>query len=313
MDAVRYLKSKLTATSYGGGEFIPYYEGFNGTIRKIAEQKYLVKGVYEKIGEDKIRITELPVGTWTMPYITLLEGFMDGGTDKAGKKIPPTIKDFTSICTEVAVDITVVFPKGKLAELESAVDSVTGINDLEKMMKLTTTLSITNMHMFTYDFKLKKYAKIEDIIDDFYGVRLAIYGKRKEALMKEMQKKLVKLSNRARYILETLDGLVDLRRKNAEQVSQLMVARKFDVLDGDYKYLIKMPMDSVTQENVASIMKEKEETEKLLADLAATTLEQMWSRELDEFEKEYGNYKRKRETGSCQKSPVKIKKAVGKK
>jgi len=313
MDLVRYLKSKLTESVYGGGEFIPYYEGFKGTIRKIADQKYLVKGVYEKIGEDKIRITELPVGTWTMPYITLLEGFMDGGVDKAGKKIPPTIKDFTSICTELAVDITVVFPKGKLAELESVVDSLTGVNDLEKMMKLTTSQSITNMHMFTHEFKLKKYTKIEDIIDDFYGVRLAIYGKRKEALMKEMQKKLVKLSNRARYILETLEGLVDLRRKNAQQVSELMAARKFEVLDGDYKYLIKMPMDSVTQENVASIMKEKEETEKLLADLAATTLEQMWSRELDEFEKEYGNYKKRRETGSSQKSPVKIKKAVGKK
>ena len=311
MDLVRYLKSKLTASVYGGGEFIPYYEGFKGTIRKIADQKYLIKGVYEKIGEDKIRITELPVGTWTMPYITLLEGFMDGGVDKAGKKIPPTIKDFTSICTELAVDITVVFPKGKLAELESVVDSVTGVNDLEKMMKLTTSQSITNMHMFTHEFKLKKYAKIEDIIDDFYGVRLTIYGKRKEALMKDMQKKLVKLSNRARYILETLDGQVDLRRKSSQQVTELMVARKFDVLDGDYKYLIKMPMDSVTQENVASIMKEKEETEKLLADLAATTLETMWSRELDEFEKEYGNYKKRRETGSSQKGVVKIKKAVG--
>jgi DNA topoisomerase-2 len=313
MDVVRYLKSKLSASVYGGGEFIPYYEGFKGTIRKIADQKYLVKGVYEKIGEDKIRITELPVGTWTMPYITLLEGFMDGGVDKAGKKIPPTIKDFTSICTELAVDITVVFPKGKLAELESVVDSLTGVNDLEKMMKLTTSQSITNMHMFTHDFKLKKYAKIEDIIDDFYGVRLTIYGKRKEALMKDMQKKLVKLSNRARYILETLDGLVDLRRKNAEQVSELMVARKFDVLDGDYKYLIKMPMDSVTQENVQNILKEKEETEKLLADLAATTLEKMWSRELDDFEKEYVNYKKRRETGSSQKGVVKIKKAVAKK
>ncbi len=311
MDVVRYLKSKLSASVYGGGEFIPYYEGFKGTIRKIADQKYLVKGVYEKIGEDKIRITELPVGTWTMPYITLLEGFMDGGVDKAGKKIPPTIKDFTSICTELAVDITVVFPKGKLAELEAVVDSLTGVNDLEKMMKLTTTLSITNMHMFTHEFKLKKYAKIEDIIDDFYGVRLTVYGKRKEALMKEMQKKLVKLSNRARYILETLEGVVDLRRKNAQQVSELMVARKFDVLDGDYKYLIKMPMDSVTQENVQNILKEKEETEKLLADLAATTLEKMWLCELDEFEKEYGNYKKRRETGSSQKGVVKIKKAVG--
>ena len=294
-DVVQYLKSKLTNVEYTGGEFIPYYEGFRGTIRKIAENKYLVKGLYEKIGEDKIRITELPVGTWTMPYITFLEGLLDGGVDKAGKKIPPSIKDFTSLCTEVSIDITVVFPKGKLAELEQSVDATTGVNDLEKMMKLTTSLSTTNMHMFNHEFKLHKYVNVSEIIDDFYGVRLDIYGKRKAALIKDMQKKLMKLSNRARYILETLDGVVDLRRKNAQQVSELMDARKFDKLEGDYKYLIKMPMDSVTQENVQSILKEKEETEKELSILTATTLEKMWLSELDEFEREYGLYKKRRE------------------
>jgi DNA topoisomerase-2 len=294
-DVVQYLKSKLTNVEYTGGEFIPYYEGFRGTIRKIADNKYLVKGLYEKIGEDKICITELPVGTWTMPYITFLEGLLDGGVDKAGKKIPPSIKDFTSLCTEVSIDITVVFPKGKLAELEQSVDATTGVNDLEKMMKLTTSLSTTNMHMFNHEFKLHKYVNVGEIIDDFYGVRLDIYGKRKAALIKDMQKKLMKLSNRARYILETLEGVVDLRRKNAQQVSELMDARKFDKLEGDYKYLIKMPMDSVTQENVQSILKEKEETEKELSILTATTLEKMWLSELDEFEREYGLYKKRRE------------------
>jgi DNA topoisomerase-2 len=294
-DVVQYLKSKLTNSEYTGGEFIPYYEGFRGTIRKIADNKYLVKGLYEKIGEDKIRITELPVGTWTMPYITFLEGLLDGGLDKAGKKIPPSIKDFTSLCTEVSIDITVVFPKGKLAELEQSVDATTGVNDLEKMMKLTTSLSTTNMHMFNHEFKLHKYVNVGEIIDDFYGVRLDIYGKRKAALIKDMQKKLMKLSNRARYILETLEGVVDLRRKNAQQVTELMDARKFDKLEGDYKYLIKMPMDSVTQENVQSILKEKEETEKELSILTATTLEKMWLSELDEFEREYGLYKKRRE------------------
>jgi DNA topoisomerase-2 len=294
-DVVQYLKSKLTKTDYTGGEFIPYYEGFRGTIRKVADNKYLIKGLYEKIGEDKIRITELPVGTWTMPYITFLEGLLDGGVDKAGKKIAPSIKDFTSLCTEVNVDVTVVFPKGKLAELEQSVDSTTGVNDLEKMMKLTTTISTTNMHMFNHEFKLHKYATIEEIIDDFYGVRLDIYGKRKAALIKDMQNKLMKLSNRARYILETLEGVVDLRRKTAQQVNELMETRKFDKLEGDYKYLIKMPMDSVTQENVQSILKEKEETEKELNVLTATTLEKMWLSELDEFEKEYGVYKKRRE------------------
>jgi DNA topoisomerase-2 len=294
-DVVQYLKAKLNKTEYTGGEFIPYYEGFRGTIRKISDNKYLVKGLYNKIGEDKIRITELPVGTWTMPYITFLEGLLDGGVDKAGKKIPPSIKDFTSLCTEVSIDITVVFPKGRLTELEQAVDATTGVNDLEKMMKLTTSLSTTNMHMFNHEFKLHKYITVEEMMDDFYGVRLDIYGKRKAALIKDMQKKLMKLSNRARYILETLDGVVDLRRKNAQQVSELMESRKFDKLEGDYKYLIKMPMDSVTQENVQNILKEKEETEKELSILTATTLEKMWLSELDEFECEYGLYKKRRE------------------
>jgi DNA topoisomerase-2 len=195
----------------------------------------------------------------------------------------------------VSIDITVVFPKGKLAELEQSVDATTGVNDLEKMMKLTTSLSTTNMHMFNHQFKLHKYATVGEIIDDFYGVRLDIYGKRKAALIKDMQKKLMKLSNRARYILETLEGVVDLRRKNAQHVSELMDSRKFDKLEGDYKYLIKMPMDSVTQENVQSILKEKEETEKELNILTATTLEKMWLSELDEFEREYGVYKKRRE------------------
>ena len=320
-DVVQYLKSKLNKTEYLGGEFIPYYEGFRGTIRKIADNKYLVKGLYEKIGEDKIRITELPVGTWTMPYITFLEGLLDGGVDKAGKKIPPSIKDFTSLCTEVSIDITVVFPKGRLVELEQSVDATTGVNDLEKMMKLTTSLSTTNMHMFNHQFKLHKYANVGEIIDDFYGVRLDIYGKRKAALIKDMQKKLMKLSNRARYILETLEGVVDLRRKNAQQVTELMDSRKFDKLEGDYKYLIKMPMDSVTQENVQSILKEKEETEKELNILTATTLEKMWLSELDEFEREYGVYKKRREqiqtgssatSGSGAAKTKKVLKVVGK-
>jgi DNA topoisomerase-2 len=309
-DITLYLKNKLHKQQYTG-EFIPYYEGFIGTIRKIAEQKYLVKGVYEKTGEDKIRITELPVGTWTMPYITFLEGLADGGVDKAGKKIPPALKDFTSICTEMIVDITVVFPKGKLVEFESAVDDL-GVNGIEKLLKLTTTMSTTNMHMFNHEFKLHKYAKVEEIIDDFYHVRMGVYEKRKISLVKEMQKKLVKLSNRARYILETLEGTVDLRRKNAQQVNELMMARKFDMLDGDYKYLIKMPMDSVTQENVAHIVKEKEETEKELEILKATTLEKMWLLELDEFEREYAVYKKRRNKQETTIKTTKVKKFVKK-
>jgi len=110
-----------------------------------------------------------------------------------------------------------------------------------------------------------------------------------------MEKKLVRLSNRARYIQETLAGTIDLRRKTAQQVTDLLTTMKFAHIDGDFKYLVKMPMDSVTQENVANIMREKESTEMELVALKAKTLQRMWLEELDILEKEYASYKGKRE------------------
>jgi DNA topoisomerase-2 len=316
LQIVNHLRNKLTHIPNEGTEFLPYSEGFKGSIRKLADKKYLVKGQYEKIGEDKIRITELPIGTWTMPYVAFLEVLMDGtATDKEGKKIPPSIKDFTSICTEVSVDITVTFPKDRLAELESVKDATTGINGVEKLLRLSSTISTTNMNMFDSDRKLHKYESVEDIIEDFYDVRMDTYKKRKAYLIEALKHKVKKLSNRARYILANLDGSVDLRKKTAVQVNDLLVNKKFDMVDGDYKYLIKMPMDSVTQENVESILKEKTNAEEELKKLEATTLETMWLEELAVFEREYSTYKAKREKiqngdkGSTVKAKtVKIKK-----
>lgn len=287
------LRAKLKKQDYTD-EFVPYYEGFKGTIRKVEDKKYLVKGKYEKIGTDKIRITELPIGSWTMPYTSFLEGLMDG-SNKNGKKIPASIRDFTSVCTEVSVDFEVTFPRGNLEELESKCDEITGINGIEKLLKLTTSISNTNMHMFDADRKLHKYGSIEEILNDFYTVRIDVYGKRKAYLIDILEKKLVKLSNKARYIQETLVNVIDLRRKTAQVVTELLTERTFDLIDGDYKYLIKMPMDSVTEENVASIMKDKENAVNELELLRKTSLEKMWLSELDTLEKEYTTYKSYRE------------------
>lgn len=291
---IQYLIARLSGSEYSS-EFTPYYEGFKGTIEKIAEQKYLIRGVYERIAEDKIRITELPIGTWTMPYITFLEGLMDGTTDKTGKKVAPVIKDMISMSTEVNIDITITFPKGRLSELESMPLSDNGINGIEKMLKLTTTVSTTNMYMFNSETKLHKYESVQEIIEDFYSVRMKTYQKRKDALIVEMRAKLLKLSMRAKYIQENLSGVIDLRKKTAVQVTELLEGLHFEKIDGDFKYLIKMPMDSVTEENVAHIMKEKADTELELEILIRTSLEQIWLNELNVLDKEYADYRVQRE------------------
>ena len=292
---VDYLKRKLTGTTEAI-DFVPYYEGFKGTVERIGDSKFSIKGTYERQdAEDKVRITELPIGTWTMPYITFLEGLVDGGVDKTGKKIAPTLKDFKSNSTEVAVDITVQLPKGVLAEMTNDV--------IEKTLKLATTVSTNNMHMFNAECKLHKYESVSEIIDEFYDVRLSTYAKRKANQVKVMEHKLVKLSNRAKYIMGNLNDTIDLRRKSNEAVANLLESKGFDKLDGDYKYLIKMPMDSVTKENVEAILKEKTDTEDALETLKATSCETIWMRELANFESEYAKYKAARD--AIQNPPTK--------
>tara|TARA_B100001173_G_scaffold311051_1_gene327204 strand:- start:1448 stop:4906 length:3459 start_codon:yes stop_codon:yes gene_type:complete len=303
-DCVDYLKAKLTKRSFDK-EFVPYYEGFKGSIRKIEDHKFLVKGCYEVVNDNSIRITELPVGTWTMPYTTFLESLMDG-VDKNGKKTSPMIRDFTSLSTEVNVDFTITFPRGKMMELMSEGDDFT--NGLEKLLKLSTTISTSNIHMFDGQRRLNKYRSIEEIIDGYMEIRYTMYEKRKAHLIDNLTRKLQKLSNKAKYIQQTLSGEVDLRKKSAIQVEELMTNQEFDKIEGDFKYLIKMPMDSVTEENVAHIMKERDDSTKELEILTKTTINHMWLRDLTEFEKQYKVYQTKRQ--QIQNGDIKATKPV---
>lgn len=292
MQLVEYLRNKLkNAPQMPEGSFVPYFEGFRGKVEKINEKKFLVRGCYQKISEDKIMIYELPVGTWTMPYKTFLDELVDGKVDKDGKRSAPELKEVVDSSTEVAVQLQITFPKGKLQVLENEIKE--GINGVEKLLKLTTSVSTTNMNLFDEKCKLHKYETVEEILESFYPVRLDAYNKRKNSQIGIMKDCLVKLSNKAKYIQYTLNDQIDLRKKSAQQIHQMLQHHGFELVDGDYKYLIKMPMDSVSTENVEKIMKEKETTETELNLLIHTSLEQMWIRELDLFEQEYGKYRNK--------------------
>ena len=241
--------------------------------------------------------------------MTLLETLIDGTVDKAGKKIAPVLKDVSSISTEVTVDITVQFPKGKLAELEASSDA-NGLNGVYKLLKLSTTISTTNMNMFDENRRLTKYDTVEDIISEFYTIRMDGYQTRKAALDDALTHKLLRLSNRAKYIQGNLDGTIDLRRKSAQQVDELLTSQGFHKIEDDYKYLTKMPMDSVTQEMVEKIMREREEAQQELDALRATTLTQLWLKDLDAFDVEYAKYKKYRELLQNPSSASKVKHGI---
>jgi len=313
LEIIGYLKNKLSGSSNSHFDFMPYYEGFAGIISKISDGKFLVKGKYETLGTDKIRITELPVGTWTDDFKEYLESLTDS-VDKAGKKVTPVVKDYDDMSKDTTVDFVITLQKGKLAELE-AIGLDNGCNGLEKQFKLFTTSSTSNMHLFDAEDKLKKYANVRDIIDDYYGTRFQMFQTRKDYMINSLTKELVLLSNKSKYIKENLDGTVDLRRKKREEVSKLLKEKGYDVIDEDedFKYLVKLPMDSVTEENVAKVLKEHGDKAAELEIVKSRTIEQMWSGELDTLSSEYAKYREERErsiSGTGKKSVTKKTKLV---
>lgn len=294
IDIISYIQSKLKNESTNI-DFIPYYEGFTGTIKKLSDDKFLIKGMYENVGVDKIRVTELPVGYWTDDFKELLEKLIDPGVDKDGKKIPAIVKDYEDMSKDTTVDFTITFMKGKLAELESSKGDY-GCNGLEKILKLYTTNTTTNMHLFNSEDKLKKYETITSIIDDYFEVRLSMYETRKKYLIDALEKELVLLSNKVRYIKENLDDTIDLRKKTITQVIEMLENKYYDKIgdDQEYKYLVKMPMDSVTQENVKKLMTERDNKQVELETIKNTTIHQMWNSELELLKTSYIEYKEER-------------------
>jgi DNA topoisomerase-2 len=292
---IDYLKNKLLSIEDDDIEFIPYYEGFKGHITKITNEKFLVKGLYEKVGVDKIKVTELPVGYWTEDFKELIENLIEPGADKEGKKTQALIKDYDDMSKDTNVDFTITFSKGKLDELEKMKGDY-GCNGLEKLLKLYTTNSTTNMHLFDADDTLQKYDKVSEIIDDYYVTRLTLYETRKEYMIDSLDKELVLLSNKAKYIQENLDGTIDLRKKKREQVCEMLQEKGYNTIDDDleYKYLIRMPMDSVTEENVDKLLKDKASKEQELAVIKNTTINQMWISELNNIKDLYVEYKEER-------------------
>lgn len=276
-DLIAFLKQLLAGDANPTTTLEPYYNGFKGKIVKVTPTKYLIKGVYEKMDKTTLSITELPVGTWTDDY----KGYLEKEIENP-KKI---IKEYTDMSTDKSVLFTVKFHTGALEKLEATSTADPNINAIEKYLRLASSHSTTNMYLFDAEDKLKKYETVEDIIKDYYGTRLKMYRQRIVYIVDLLQKELSLLSNKAMYITENLEGTIDLRRKKKKEIVDLLIAKGYDMIDNDveFKYLVKMPMDSVSEENVAKIMKQKGEKEAELAKYQKMRPTSLWRSELDEL------------------------------
>ena len=239
-------------------EIQPFYRGFKGKIYAAEGTKYVVRGIYVQKDALHYIIEELPVGVWTNRYKEFLDGLV--GT---------VVKEYIDHCTDVAVkfDIKLLAP----------------VENFEKSFNLAVSKSTNNMHLFNPQHKLLKYADTTAIVEDFMVVRRDFYVRRKDYLQEELSVLLKRATNKVRYIEGVLSGDIELRGLTKDEIVELLKSRGLEELDGDYNYLLNLPMVSVSKEKVATITEEMLVLERKAQLLQATTAEAMWLQDLGEL------------------------------
>lgn len=286
-----------------------YYEGFTGTIDKLTETKYLIKGKYEIIGVDIIRITELPIGTWTEKYKAYIEQLMDKKSDKKNQLY--IVKSYKDLCTDTTVDFEIKLTSGSVNKLLTQ-SADYNCNGIEKVFKLYTTKQVTNMWLFNENQQLKKYKTISEIIDAYIPVRLEAYEKRIAYLIQELEREVKILHNKSRFIQEQCDDIIDLRKKKKNEVISLLEAKGYDVIDNDddFKYLRAMKFEDIEEENVVKLNMLKDSKILELEELRNKTAKNVWITELGVLRKQYKIYitdRKGRQTGALKHASKKKK------
>jgi DNA topoisomerase-2 len=298
LQIVDYVKQKLTKNNIQNIEFLPYYHGFNGTIEKIENNKYLMRGIYKRINDTQIEITELPIDIEVDEYTKkILEKFENSvETTLKGKNVvkQSLLKNSQANCTEHSIYILLTFnSKEQLDNLLNKKDNY--VNEFEKMFKLTLSISTNNMYLYDGDLKMRKFETVEMIIDNFIEYRMQGYVERKKYLLDELLQKKIKLENQKRFIEEIINNKIDVRNKTKKHVIEILCDNNFAKINDDYDYLIELPIQSLTTEKVEKLIKDYNEAKEQYDILFAKNETELWLEDLNKFIVAYNEFLVERE------------------
>lgn len=309
VDIIKCMEARLKGKPYP--DIKPWYNNFKGDIIKINDKKYISKGVWKKVSASKIIINELPIGTWTDDYKEFLDTMIEETTlknsknkaknYKNSKNIKNTksnktnknkiLRDFHDRSTETDVCFELIFNPITLLRLLKQKPDKDGIHPFEKMFKLTTTkyTNLTNMHLFKPDGTIQKYHSVYEIIDEFCDIRLEFYEKRKAYILNHMNKELSLISYKVKFINEIINDTIDLRKKKRDVINNLLKNKGYpelnnniSSLDKSYDYLVRMPLDILTEEKVAELEKKQNDLQNQYNTLYNKSEKMLWVDDLKE-------------------------------
>lgn len=348
-DLVAALKWRLSGgvTDLSTVELIPWWYGFKGRVStNEAGNGYITKGIYEFVDDDActVRIRELPVGTWTQDYKTYLESVLvdqenalsewkSGGKKKTTEKTAAKagrgvsrksagsdgaekpvvyLRGYTTNYNDVDVDF--------LLELEPDYYHTARAYpaEFESKFKLTSSFRTTNMVAFNSERKITRYESAGAILEEFYNVRLSAYGARKTHMLEKMAAEIIELEARLKFIR----AVVEKRLIVANAADDVLLAgleglalpklSSGEGLNG-YEYLLKMRIDRIKAAAVAELTRMVETAKAARDALIATTTQQLWLEDLDEFSAAWSDYAAWREALNAETAAESKAAASGKK
>ncbi|XP_066521749.1 DNA topoisomerase 2-alpha [Hoplias malabaricus] len=282
---------------------LPSYKGFKGTIEELATNQYMNSGEVAIIDSTTVEISELPVKTWTQTYKeNVLEAMLNGT-----EKVPALITDYKEYHTDTTVRFVVKMTEERLREAEAA--------GLHKVFKLQNPLTCNSMVLFDHVGSLKKYDVVQDILRDFFELRLKYYVLRKDWLLGMLGAESAKLTNQARFILEKIQGTLVIENKPKKELIRMLQEMGYDsdpvkawkqaqekemeeeageeeeqkeeqTSGPDYNYLLSMPMWFLTKEKKDELCKQRDAKMTELNMLKKKAPSDLWKEDLAAFTEE---------------------------
>ena len=297
LEIIQAYRERMREVPFATADLNPWYKGFTGDIEKNGNS-YEIRGKFESMGKEFLKISELPLKKWTTDYKTFLQEML--------KEDPPFLTDLKEYHTDTTVHFEVRCPT-----LSSLSDK-----DISKKFKLTASMSIGNLVLFNSQRKIVKYESVTDILEEHYGVRKEFYVKRKAYLISKLTRECETISNKVRFILMVLSGdiIINMKKKQAlceelrqkgfttqnqlkaifalQSITDSSESSDMDIIEDhdkkspkDFNYLLGMPLWALTSEEVEKLKQEKATAEENLETLKARTIFDLWQEDLAVLEK----------------------------
>ena len=283
LDIIKNIKSKLNGNEYD--EMIPYSHGFKGTITKKSNNIFVSKGLYE-VKENKIIVTELPIGMWTDTYKIFLESLVIE-TKKSNKQI---VRYYNSYSTDTDVNFEIILNEDIIWDLYKYNDKI-GMTHLEKTFKLVSQINLSNIVAFDSQKKIVKYNNINTILDEFCDLRLQFYNTRKTYLLDKLQREIDMLSIKIRFINEFIDSKIIINNRSKSNIIEQLEKGKYPMENESYDYLLKMPIYNLTKDKIDDFNANLETKQTEYKELTCKDNKELWLDDLKVLEPKLSHFK----------------------